>query len=118
MLIGPYGYCAHEERAARTRRSNAHASLRWFCGTDRRKYRVTVKSVTTGLLRRSMSIASFVSMFAILLLLLKLAPVAVLVAVPMVLDDGHVPEPIAREYGAAIVALVPAGQLTHCASPG
>ena len=79
---------------------------------------MTVKSVTTGLLRRSMSIASFVSMFAVLLLLLKLAPVAVLVAVPMVLDDGHVPEPIAREYGAAIVALVPAGQLTHCTSPG
>ena len=67
-----------------------------------------VKSVTTGLLRRSMSIASFVSMFAILLLLLKLAPVAVLVAVPVVLDDGHVPEPVGREYGAAIVALVPA----------
>lgn len=60
-----------------------------------------------------MSIASFVSMFAILLLLLKLAPVAVLVAIPMVLDDGHVPEPVGREYGVAIVALVPAGQLVH-----
>ncbi len=65
-----------------------------------------------------MSIASFVSMFAVLLLLLKLAPVAVLVTIPMVLDDGHVPEPIDREYGMAIVALVPAGQLTPCASPG
>lgn len=52
-------------------------------------------------------------MLAFILLILQIFSVAVLVAEPLVLDNGHVPEPVCREYGAAIVALVPAGQLVH-----
>ena len=94
------------KRAPFTRLSNSIKRARSSRPSDIRNARKTTSGVHFFFI--SMAI-----ILALILLILQVLTIALLVAEPLVFDDGHVPEPVGREYCVAVVALVPAGQLVH-----